>query len=303
MRASVVEHLAHDQLTDDEPMDEVLQNGRRKHRPWTAQEQTTLEVAAACGVSLLDIGKALDRNSGVLSRKIGPSLSPEHKKTRAEKDKDWRDANRQRLNDGSKAWYQANRERKHAVARLWHQANRERHCAMNKTWYKENCQRKNAAAKIWHKLNRDQANAAARSWYRANREDCAASAKAWRAANRKRYNDISRRRKARLRAGRALCEITFADIQMRFLLWNNSCAYCGTTGKMTVDHVLAVKYGGLDEPLNIAPACLTCNSSKNAAPVESWYRRQPFFTEARWRKIQRHCPAAVVGQLPLGFAA
>jgi hypothetical protein len=67
--------------------------------------------------------------------------------------------------------------------------------------------------------------------------------------------------------------------------------------------VLALTKGGLDEAVNIIPACTACNSSKNNSPVEAWYNRQPFFAATRWRKIQRHCPAAVVGQLPLALAA
>jgi hypothetical protein len=70
-----------------------------------------------------------------------------------------------------------------------------------------------------------------------------------------------------------------------------------------VEHVLALTKGGLDEASNIIPSCNTCNCSKNNSPVGAWYNRQPFFAEARWRKIQRHCSAAVVGQLPLAMAA
>jgi 5-methylcytosine-specific restriction endonuclease McrA len=80
-----------------------------------------------------------------------------------------------------------------------------------------------------------------------------------------------------------------------------SCAYCGSPERLTVDHVLALKCGGHDEAPNVVPACLRCNSSKSASFVEQWYRRQPFFDKARWRKIQRHCPDAAKGQLVLGW--
>jgi 5-methylcytosine-specific restriction endonuclease McrA len=73
--------------------------------------------------------------------------------------------------------------------------------------------------------------------------------------------------------------------------------------RLTVEHVLALTKGGLDEAANIIPACTACNSSKNNSPIEDWYRQQPWFMDARWRKIQRHCSAAVVGQLPLALTA
>jgi 5-methylcytosine-specific restriction endonuclease McrA len=91
------------------------------------------------------------------------------------------------------------------------------------------------------------------------------------------------------------------SLMIRYALFKGKCCYCGTGGKLEVDHVLPLSLGGLDDASNIAPACRRCNASKNASPVEAWYRRQPFFTEVRWRKIQRHCPAAVTGQLPLAL--
>jgi hypothetical protein len=122
----------------------------------------------------------------------------------------------------------------------------------------------------------------------------------------------SRKRKVRIRSARrqALQPVTRQQIDARFALWNYRCAFCGVDAshqrnkghdRLTIEHVLALTKGGLDEASNILPACLTCNLGKHNAPVEAWYRRQPFFTEPRWRKIQRHCPAAVVGQLPLAL--
>jgi hypothetical protein len=122
----------------------------------------------------------------------------------------------------------------------------------------------------------------------------------------------SRKRKVRIRSARrqALQPVTRQQIDARFALWNYRCAFCGVDAshqrnkghdRLTIEHVLALIKGGLDEASNILPACLTCNLGKHNSPVEAWYHRQPFFTESRWQKIQRHCPAAVVGQLPLAL--
>jgi hypothetical protein len=75
----------------------------------------------------------------------------------------------------------------------------------------------------------------------------------------------------------------------RFALFNGRCAYCGTHGKMTVDHVVPLSRGGFDEASNIVPACTKCNSSKHARPVLEWYQSQPFFKQSQWDKIVRHC--------------
>jgi 5-methylcytosine-specific restriction endonuclease McrA len=139
----------------------------------------------------------------------------------------------------------------------------------------------------------------------ANKERIKKRCRIWYQLNRAKAIDKARRYDARKRASRkaALTPACFADVGGRFAVFNNCCAYCGSKDRLEVDHVVALSRGGLDEPSNIIPACRSCNGSKNARPIESWYRRQPFFTEARWRKIQRHCPAAVAGQLPLALPA
>lgn len=43
-----------------------------------------------------------------------------------------------------------------------------------------------------------------------------------------------------------------------------ACAHCGTTEKLTVDHVTPVARGGTNELENLQCLCLTCNSSKGA---------------------------------------
>lgn len=47
------------------------------------------------------------------------------------------------------------------------------------------------------------------------------------------------------------------------------CAYCpGPYDE--VDHVLARRHGGTDDPANLLPACFACNNSKRAKPVATW---------------------------------
>ena len=94
------------------------------------------------------------------------------------------------------------------------------------------------------------------------------------------------RRKARLQTP---FPCTGKQRLVRLAMFGNKCAYCGQSGKITADHVVPLNRGGLDEALNIVPCCKTCNSSKNANLMEEWYRRQPFFNEARLAKIKKAC--------------
>ena len=48
------------------------------------------------------------------------------------------------------------------------------------------------------------------------------------------------------------------------------CTYCGSTDKITIDHVVPLARGGKHEADNLAPACGSCNSSKNDTLLEDW---------------------------------
>ena len=67
--------------------------------------------------------------------------------------------------------------------------------------------------------------------------------------------------------------------------FNNSCAYCGSVGKITQDHIVPIDSGGLNTKYNLVPACPFCNSSKSNRPLVQWYMKQPFATEERLQRV------------------
>jgi 5-methylcytosine-specific restriction endonuclease McrA len=87
----------------------------------------------------------------------------------------------------------------------------------------------------------------------------------------------------------------------RFAEFDNSCAYCGSTAHLIVEHFIPRAKGGPHTLGNIVPACQRCNVSKRDHDPEDWYRKQPFYTKARWRKILAVLgkAKAPVQQLPL----
>jgi len=101
------------------------------------------------------------------------------------------------------------------------------------------------------------------------------------------YNrEKSKRRKARMK-GNTLIKVSSQQINERFELFNNCCAYCGQSGDMQIEHAIPISKGGTHAIGNILPACRPCNYSKRDKEIESWYRSQSVFTELRWRKIRR----------------
>lgn len=57
--------------------------------------------------------------------------------------------------------------------------------------------------------------------------------------------------------------LTAEDWRMIKRAWSGRCAYCQRPGRLTMDHIHPLSKGGRHEPANIAPACISCNTSKN----------------------------------------
>jgi 5-methylcytosine-specific restriction endonuclease McrA len=45
--------------------------------------------------------------------------------------------------------------------------------------------------------------------------------------------------------------------------FGNACLRCGSTEKLSPDHVIPLSKGGMNDISNIQPLCLFCNYSKN----------------------------------------
>jgi hypothetical protein len=170
-----------------------------------------------------------------------------------------------------------------------------------------------AKARAWKARNPGKNRDGARQYYHDNKERCKMLCREWRQNNKEKVRELGRRSKARRRMANrlSLVPLTLASKQSRFAIWRGHCAYCGFKLRpshlghhpraATVDHVMPVVNGGLDESCNVVPACWTCNTTKNASPMEEWYRAQPFFSEARLAKIRRHT-STHGGQLSLVVA-
>lgn len=79
--------------------------------------------------------------------------------------------------------------------------------------------------------------------------------------------------------------VTLAEWKETLDYFDNSCAYCGSTDKITQDHIVPIASGGLNTKHNLVPACRSCNCSKGSRPLVQWYMKQPFATEERLQKV------------------
>ncbi len=274
---------------------------RRQSRPWTEEDQRQASQLQAQGMSLRRIAKVMKRDQNTIYCR----LNPQARIKANEAARQWRKANPEKHREFSARYRKANPEKEYLRKRRYFDENREKIRENARRRHSENPEKGREKARRRFVASSEHIRLRARLNYQANREAILDKKRAWAKANADKVCEYSRRRHALHRASfkASLSPLTSEQREKRFGLYGNVCAYCHASGRLSVDHVLPLFQGGLDQADNIVPACGRCNSSKGARHVEEWYRRQPFFTEERWRKIQRHCPAAVAGQLPLALAA
>lgn len=68
--------------------------------------------------------------------------------------------------------------------------------------------------------------------------------------------------KARRRSVQKAGRVSAAEWQEILTRYNDCCAYCGESARLTMDHVTPLSKGGKHEAANIVPACQPCNSAK-----------------------------------------
>lgn len=82
---------------------------------------------------------------------------------------------------------------------------------------------------------------------------------------------------------------TLDDWKSVMLAFRGRCAYCGQTqsrgARLTRDHAVPVSKGGPTTRWNIVPACQKCNSRKGDNDLETWYKKQKFYSSSQLARI------------------
>ena len=146
------------------------------------------------------------------------------------------------------------RERNPGYAKRYYAANTELCRQRTKDWRDRHPEINRKKASDWKKQNRQRNTANVIAWSKQNKEKIAA----WNRATR------AKRRKAK----RFL--ITQKDWQRLINRYEHRCAYCGTSGALTMEHVVPLIRGGNHSVGNILPVCARCNSSKGGRLLTEW---------------------------------
>jgi hypothetical protein len=109
----------------------------------------------------------------------------------------------------------------------------------------------------------------------------------WRQSEAGRLSNIKSHEKRRCLLENAEGDFTTEDVLNALSFFDNRCAYTGRPLVLSyhLDHVVALSKGGTNYIWNIVPSNPFPNLSKGANDMETWYRRQPYFSEERLLRI------------------
>lgn len=97
--------------------------------------------------------------------------------------------------------------------------------------------------------------------YKNNKEFFQKKFKEWRLKNKdKRVISNQKRRAKKISNGGSLSNNEWKEI---LEVYGNKCLRCGSTERITIDHVIPISLGGRNDKNNVQPLCYTCNCKKN----------------------------------------
>ena len=204
-----------------------------------------------------------------------------------EHSKEYYKNNKEKRKERDKEYYENNKEK----IKEYYENNKEKIKEYNKEYYENNKEKIKEKSNKWVKENREYRKEYHKQWYEDNKEYCNEHSKQWRENNKEKcFNYNNERRSKEKNQGRGITKEQWLEM---FKFFDFKCAYSNiylgnenNKNIRTVDHILALDNGGLNEPWNCVPMVKSYNSSKrNRVDILTWYKEQEYFNEERLNKI------------------
>lgn len=168
-------------------------------------------------------------------------------------------------NEKVRLWRSLNHEKSKESSRKWKKNNKEKIVE-----YKNKNQEKiKLQGRALRKSNLERYRAYFRRWYSENVEKARKGSSDWRKANPEKSKEYYHARVSRVRGNGG--RITAEEWVLLKKFYNFTCLCCKKQEpeiKLTLDHVIPIKLGGLNVIENAQPLCGSCNCKKNAKHID-----------------------------------
>lgn len=192
------------------------------------------------------------------------------KKCVCNKQKIYRETNKDKLNKINKLYRDSNKDKRKA----WYEANKDKISEYNQKYLKTYVK---VYAKTYYEANKDKLSICYHHYYLNNKE---------------RYREACQRRKAK----KVMLENSFTLEQWGKVKahFNNTCVYCGKKSKkLEQDHFIPLTKNGPYSVKNIVPACRACNTSKSNHDFSEWYPAYKYYNENREKAILEYLELSI----------
>jgi 5-methylcytosine-specific restriction endonuclease McrA len=186
-----------------------------------------------------------------------------------------------------KQYYEEHKEQIAEKSKQYYEENKEYYAEKSKQYYEENKEYYAEYMKQYYEENKEQIAERNKQYREENKEQIAEHMKQYREENPHiQFNAHNRRRSKEENQGNGVSKEQWLEMMIFF---DFKCAYSGeklSSKKVrTVDHIVALDNGGLNEVWNCVPMYRNYNTSKHTKDMEQWYRQQKYFSEERLEKI------------------
>lgn len=219
--------------------------------------------------------------------------------------KQYRENHKDKIKEYMNQYYEDNKEKIREQKKQYREDNKDKMSEYYKQYKKDNEEHLKEYHKQYYEDNKEEFKEKSRQYYEDNKEHCKEWAKQYYENNKnkileynkqyyennpeKRFNQSNKRRSLEENQGNGITKGQWFEM-MEFFNW--CCAYSGEYlgGKendkiRSIDHIISLSNGGLNEPWNCVPMLRNLNSSKYTSDMEDWYIQQDFFDIDRLLKI------------------
>jgi len=148
----------------------------------------------------------------------------------------------------------------------YQKAHRKERTEYQRRWHAENPGENALYVRRYKEKHPDKVIAYIKEWAQAHPDKVNAANARYRQA----HPDRATANSHRYRAKQAGVKIEPIDVTKIHEYWGLTCAYCGSTENLTLDHIVPLSQDGPHTFDNICIACQSCNSSKNNKKLINW---------------------------------